>query len=63
MWLPSALKESMKDELISAANELGINGEEFVSKIADEKCATTEEEVVEYITANGHPALTMESMF
>ena len=53
----------MKDELVSAANALGMNGEEFVSKIADEKCATTEEEVMEYITANGHPALTMESMF
>jgi len=31
--------------------------------IADETSATTEEEVLEFITKAGHPATTMEPMF
>jgi acetyl-CoA synthase len=30
--------------------------------IADETVATTEDEVLAYITEKGHPALTMESI-
>ena len=63
VWMPSALKEEIKDSLIKRADELGLNGEEFVSKIADETVATTEEEVLEVITKNSHPAMTMEPMF
>ena len=63
VWMPSALKEELKDSMIQRANELGLNGEEFMSQIADEKSATTEEEVMEVITKNGHPATALESMF
>lgn len=63
VWMPSALKEEIKDELIEKANELGLDGEAFVSQIADEKNSTTEEEVAEIISANGHPAMTMDPMF
>jgi CO dehydrogenase/acetyl-CoA synthase beta subunit len=37
--------------------------EDFLSKIADEKTATTEEEVMEFITANGHPVTNLDPMF
>ena len=63
VWMPSVLKEEIKDSLIKSANELGLNGEEFFSKIADEKTATTEEEVFEFISKNDHPAVAMTSMF
>jgi acetyl-CoA synthase len=63
VWMPAALKEDIKDELIAKANEMGLDGEKFVSQIADETNAVTEEEVVEVISANGHPAMTMDSMF
>ncbi|MHC4524888.1 MAG: hypothetical protein ACYSU8_05055 [Planctomycetota bacterium] len=31
--------------------------------IADETSATTEEEVLEFLSSKGHPALTLDSMF
>ena len=63
VWMPSVLKEELKDGLIKRANALGLDGEEFFSKIADEKTAITEEEVMEVISKNGHPAVAMASMF
>ena len=63
VWMPSALKEEIKDGLIRTANELGLNGEEFLSQIADEKTAVTEEEVLEVITKNNHPVAAMAAMF
>jgi hypothetical protein len=35
----------------------------FIDMIADEKVATTEEEVMEYITQKGHPVLNLAPMF
>lgn len=63
VWMPSAMKEEIKDELAEIANQLGLDGELFVSQIADETNAVTEEEVIEVISANGHPAMTMDPMF
>ncbi len=63
VWLPAALKESMREVLIERANEAGLNGEEFLEKIADETKATSEEEVLEFISSAGHPALEMDPMF
>jgi len=63
VWMPSELKEDLKDNLISRAEEIGLNGEEFFNMIADEKVATTEEEVAEFIVKNGHPAAALEAMF
>ncbi len=61
VWMPKELKEQLKEQLAKRAEELG--DASFVDKIADETNAVTEEEVLEWCTKVGHPALTMESMF
>jgi len=63
VWMPTALKELLKDMLISRAEEAGLGGEDFIKKIADETNAQTEEEVLEFITKAGHPALELDPMF
>jgi len=63
VWMPSTLKEEIKDTLLHRAKELGLDDEEFLSKISDERVATTEEEVLEFITKNGHPVTALEPMF
>ncbi len=63
VWMPTMLKEEIKDAFIKRANELGLGGEEFLARIADEKTAATEEEVLEFITKAGHPVTTIEPMF
>jgi acetyl-CoA synthase len=63
VWMPSVLKQEIKDIFAKRADELGLGGEEFLTKIADETTATTEEEVLDFITKAGHPATTMEPMF
>ena len=63
VWMPSTLKEELKESLAQRAEELGLNGQEFLSKIADETTANTEEEVLEFITNAGHPVSALESMF
>lgn len=44
-------------------NQLELGGEEFLAKVADETMATTEEEVLEFITKDGHSVTTLEPMF
>jgi len=63
VWMPSVLKEELKDAFTKRAEQLGLAGEEFFAKIADEKTATTEEEVLEFITKNNHPVSELEPMF
>jgi len=63
VWMPSALKEELKNALVKRADELGLGGEKFLSCIADETTATTEEQVLEFITQNGHPAAGLDQMF
>ncbi len=63
VWMPSMLKEELKDDLIKRAGEIGLNGEEFFAQIADETTATTEEEVLEFITKNNHPVSVLAPMF
>jgi len=63
VWMPKALKDDLRDVLIKRAEEAGLNGAEFLEQIADETKATTEEEVLEFITAASHPALAMDPMF
>ena len=63
VWMPTMLKEEIKDALAKRAEELELGGEEFLAKIADETTATTEEEVLEFITKAGHPVSTLEPMF
>jgi len=63
VWMPTMLKEDIKDTFIKRADEAGLGGEEFLAKIADETTAMTEEEVLEFITNSNHPAPTLDPMF
>ena len=63
VWMPSALKAEIGEGLIQRANELGLDGEKFLSMIADETTASTEEEVLEFITQQNHPVAQLEPMF
>jgi acetyl-CoA synthase len=63
VWMPTALKQEIHDMFIKRAEEIGLGGEEFLAKIADETTATTEEQVLEFITNAGHPVTTMDPMF
>ncbi len=63
VWMPTMLKEDIKDALSERIKEIGLTPEEFLAKIADETTATTEEEVLEFITKNEHPVTTLEPMF
>ncbi len=63
VWMPKMLKDEVLDALIKRAEELELGGRDFLERIADETTAQTEEDVLEYITKNEHPVLTMEPMF
>jgi acetyl-CoA synthase len=63
VWMPTVLKQEVHDVFVKRAEELGLGGEEFLAKIADETNATTEEQVLEFITNAGHPVTTMDPMF
>lgn len=63
VWMPTMLKEEVKDVFIKRAEELDLGGQDFLDKIADETTATTEEEVLEFITKNEHPVTALEPMF
>jgi acetyl-CoA synthase len=63
VWMPKMLKDEIRDVLVERAKEIGLGGEEFLAKIADETTATTEEEVLEFITKAGHPATSLQPMF
>ncbi len=60
VWMSSFLKETMAEELREAAIREG--DPDLIDKIADERVATTEEEVLAYLEQTGHPALTMEPL-
>jgi acetyl-CoA synthase len=63
VWMPTMLKEEIKDNFLKRADELELAPEEFLAKIADETTASTEEEVLEFITKAGHPVTALEPMF
>jgi acetyl-CoA synthase len=63
VWMPTMLKQEIRDSFIQRAQELGLGGEKFMDMIADETSAVTEEEVLEFITRAGHPVLALELMF
>jgi acetyl-CoA synthase len=63
VWMPSALKEEVRDALSQVVEAAGLDAAAFIDMIADEKVATTEEEVMEYITQKGHPVMNLEPMF
>lgn len=63
VWMPKMLKDEIMDAFIKRADELELGGKDFLARIADETTATTEEEVLEFITKNNHPAIALEPMF
>ena len=63
VWMPTILKEDIKEAFSERVKEIGLTSEEFLAKIADETTASTEEEVLEFITKNEHPVTTLEPMF
>ncbi len=60
VWMPRELKEAMREGLEKRAAEEGLDG--FVDKIADESRAVTAEQLVEFLTQVGHPALSMDPL-
>jgi len=61
VWMSSVLKESMAEELKAAAEREG--DPDLLDKIADERVATSVDEVLPYLEEKGHPALTMPPLF
>jgi acetyl-CoA synthase len=61
VWMSSVLKQMMGEELKQVAIREG--DPDLIDKIADERVATTVEEVVAYLEQKGHPALTMPPIF
>jgi acetyl-CoA synthase len=61
VWMSSFLKESMKEELKAVAEREG--DPDLLNRIADERVATTVEQLLPYLEEKSHPALTMPSLF
>lgn len=61
VWMNKALKEELEPTIREIGEQEGIEG--FFEMIADETVATTEEEVLDYITKKNHPALSMPPLF
>jgi acetyl-CoA synthase len=61
VWMSRNLKEELEPILREIGKQNGI--EDFCDRIADETVATTEEEVLEFITKKNHLALSMDPLF
>ena len=61
VWMPKDLKDFYRDRFAIRAQESGVP--DLLDKIGDETVATTGEELVEFMTKTGHPALEMEALF
>lgn len=61
VWMHKSLKEELRDVINARAAEHGIQN--FADLIADETVATTEEQVLEFLTKVNHPALSMPALF
>ncbi|HRW48116.1 MAG: CO dehydrogenase/CO-methylating acetyl-CoA synthase complex subunit beta [Caldilineaceae bacterium] len=61
VWMSSFLKESMSAELREVAEREG--DPDLIEKIADERIATSVEELLAYLEEKGHPALSMPPIF
>jgi acetyl-CoA synthase len=58
VWMPKGLKEEIRERFTQRAEELGIP--DLIDRIADETVGITEEEILPFLQAKGHPALTMD---
>jgi len=61
VWMSSILKESMADEFRAVAEREG--DPELLDRIADERVATTVEELLVHLEEHNHPALVMDPIF
>lgn len=58
VWMPSILKEEIKERLQKRGEELGVP--DLIDRIADETVGTTEEEILPFLEEKKHPALEMD---
>jgi len=61
VWMSSALKESMSDELKAVAIREG--DPDLIDKIADERSVTTVDQLLAWLEEHNHPALVMDPIF
>jgi acetyl-CoA synthase len=61
VWMTKNLKESFAEEFKKRGEEEGVP--DLLDKIADETVAEDSDKMLEFLTAKGHPALTMDPMF
>jgi acetyl-CoA synthase len=61
VWMSSVLKETMADELAAVAEREGDPG--LINKIADERNASSVDELLAWMEENNHPALVMDPIF
>ncbi len=61
VWMSSILKETMAEELKAVCERIG--EPDLLEKIADERVATTVDELLPFLEEKGHPALTMDPIF
>ena len=61
VWMSSVLKETMADELRVVAEREG--DPDLINKIADERSASSVEELLAWMEENNHPALVMDPIF
>jgi acetyl-CoA synthase len=61
VWMTKNLKESFAEEFKKRAEEEGVPN--LIDMIADETVAEDSDKMMEFLTAKGHPALTMDPMF
>ena len=60
VWMPKELKESLGEKLIQRCADL--NQPDLLEKIADETQVTTSEQLLDFLTKVGHPALNMPAL-
>ncbi|MDO8689197.1 MAG: acetyl-CoA decarbonylase/synthase complex subunit alpha/beta [Dehalococcoidia bacterium] len=58
VWMSSNIKESMAEELKAVCEREGVP--DLMDKVADERTATTVEELMAFLEEKGHPALSMD---
>jgi len=61
VWMSSVLKESMAEELAAVVAREG--DPDLIGRIADERNATTVDELLAWLEGNNHPALLMDPIF
>ncbi len=57
VWMPKILKEEIGERFKVRAKELGVP--DLLDKVADETIGVTEDAILPFLTAKGHPALSM----